>query len=561
MAYRNFKLAVYLTVGDVNHLAESDDIAGGWEFFEKHLQVNKVYLEAFRSDIYVKEDNLNKLKKFFLSRNITVSGGITTSGSAGKKRWNLFCYTSKKDLEKLEKVVKLTARHFDEVILDDFYFTDCRCPSCVKAKGDLSWDEFRTRLLADVSRNIVIKAAKEENPKVSMVIKFPNWYEHYQFTGYNLKDEPGIFDAVYTGTETRDAAMTFQNLPRYLSYFLMRYLDNTGKGKNNGGWFDTFDCYNPNQYSAQGVFTLLAKAKEITLFCYHLIKDTVYVPIIGHILEKIDPLLGRLGNPNGLACYKPFHSRGEDYLHNYLGMCSIPLEPYPEYPAEARNILLTQSAADDPLIIENILKSLSNGSRVILTSGFWKTIHPLERKKLASLWIDDRKISVNRFEAYTHHCSYMKYCTGSQPILFPFIEWATNDIWPVIAGGSGENTGALLLKQIFGDGELLIWNMPDHYSDLYLIPKEIWNVIRKELNHDSVWLETEPGVCLFQYDNNTVVIYSELNHPAEIQIVLPGSSGTIKNIINDTPLKGYEIDGIRKYPLQLNPGEWTAFEY
>jgi hypothetical protein len=45
------------------------------------------------------------------------------------------------------------------------------------------------------------------NPKVKVVVKFPNWYEHFQGLGFNLKDEPKIFDGIYTGTETRDAVM------------------------------------------------------------------------------------------------------------------------------------------------------------------------------------------------------------------------------------------------------------------------------------------------------------------------------------------------------------------
>ena len=56
-----------------------------------------------------------------------------------------------------------------------------------------------------------------------MIIKYPNWIESYQETGYNPEAQAEIFDYVYTGTETRDPLFTHQHLPRYSSYSLMRF--------------------------------------------------------------------------------------------------------------------------------------------------------------------------------------------------------------------------------------------------------------------------------------------------------------------------------------------------
>jgi hypothetical protein len=52
--------------------------------------------------------------------------------------------------------------------------------------------------------NLVVKNAKSVNPKIKLIIKPPNWYEQYQFSGYNLKAQPKEFYMIYTGTETRD---------------------------------------------------------------------------------------------------------------------------------------------------------------------------------------------------------------------------------------------------------------------------------------------------------------------------------------------------------------------
>lgn len=561
MSYENFRLAVYFTVNDVINLARSADIDKEWSLLERHFKTGKAYLETYRGGISADVSDIKKLKNYFINRGIAVSGGITTSMKPGKKRWSLMCYTSKEDLSVLENAVRLTAGNFDEVIFDDFYFTDCRCSSCSKAKGDLSWDEFRTKLLADVSRNIVMKTAREVNPNASMVIKFPNWYEHYQFTGYNLKDEPGIFDAVYTGTETREHALTQQNLPRYLSYFIYRYIEHAGKGRNRGAWFDNFDCYNPLDFSAQGLYSLLAKSGEITIFCYHLIKDTVYAPVIGYLFDKIDPLLGKLGTPMGIACYKPFHSRGEDYLHNYLGMCSIPLEPYCEYPSFSKDILLTESAVYDPDIAGKILTSLYNSGRVIITSGFWKALDPSKQKQLSTIRMSDRKISAERYSAYPKNCSYKDYYTNKSPVTFPLVEWPTNDIWAFMAGENGKSGSAILLKQQYGDGELVFLNIPDNISDLYRIPADAWNVIRKELCFQYAWVDCDPGVSLFLYDNKKAAVHSELDHPSEMRIFLPGSAGEIESLRDGRKISGTENEGVFCYKLYLNPGEWEMVSW
>ena len=59
-----------------------------------------------------------------------------------------------------------------------------------------------------------------------MVVKYPNWYEHFQGSGFNLEHGPMIFDGIYTGTETRDPVITDQHLQQYESYQIIRYFEN-----------------------------------------------------------------------------------------------------------------------------------------------------------------------------------------------------------------------------------------------------------------------------------------------------------------------------------------------
>jgi len=73
-----------------------------------------------------------------------------------------------------------------------------------QGKGNLTWTQYRLRLMREAAQDLVIKPARAVNPRVKIVIKFPNWYEHFQGLGFDLEREPKLFDGIYTGTETRD---------------------------------------------------------------------------------------------------------------------------------------------------------------------------------------------------------------------------------------------------------------------------------------------------------------------------------------------------------------------
>ena len=80
--------------------------------------------------------------------------------------------------------------------------------------------------MEDAAKNLVIGPAKRVNPKVRIVIKYPNWYDHFPALGFNLARGPKLFDGIYTGTETRDAVRIAQHLQPYLGYNIMRYFAN-----------------------------------------------------------------------------------------------------------------------------------------------------------------------------------------------------------------------------------------------------------------------------------------------------------------------------------------------
>ena len=221
--FNHFKTVVYVPAAVARDFTK-EKLAKDYEFLEKYIGLDKIYLETHRGDCDVEASQLEMIKTFMESKGVEVSGGLTTiigdieGSEPGKQRlFGTFCYTDKAMRAKLIEMSETAAKQFDEIILDDFYFTNCSCESCIKAKGDRDWVTFRRDLMRDVSENLIVKPMKAVNPKVKVVIKYPNWRESYHFTGYVPEVQRDIFDATYTGTETRSVAYTDQHLPEYLS--------------------------------------------------------------------------------------------------------------------------------------------------------------------------------------------------------------------------------------------------------------------------------------------------------------------------------------------------------
>ncbi|MBN2509729.1 MAG: hypothetical protein JXB03_05605 [Spirochaetales bacterium] len=556
MAYNNFNAAVFCTLRCVESLADSQETRDRLSHLDAHIDYSKVYLETYRGfykegitdleELIISDEKMAFVKELFQKKGVATSGAITTTGFGKRGRFVSLCYSDKKDRELLEKVVRKTASLFDEIILDDFYFTNCKCDSCVAAKGEQSWEEFRRAQLNDVSENIVMKTAMETNPKVKVIIKYPNWYENYHMSGYDPENEPKVFDMVYTGVETRDETFTQQNTQKYLGYFLMRWLDNISGGRNGGGWLDPFDCRNKlEDYISQILNTLFAKGKEVTLFCLSrlLYQDAIFVPLAGFVMKEFDALMPHIGNPKGLACYKPFHSSGEDYLHTFLGTAGIPLEPFGEYPTEAKTLLLTQSAAKDEKIIEKIRRSLADGNDVIITSGLLEAIQDRGFDSLCNVRVLSGTVSADRFAMNMLICSFDTYTPQQPPVLFPKLNYHTNDCFPRIVAMSSNNSFPILLEDAVINGKLWILAIPQNFGDLYRLPSPVLDKIRGICVADTgIFLKSTCKDRLFVYDNDTVIIQAGQpeNHTAELAAI--GKPAALTDMLNHETFAG-TVDG------------------
>ena len=177
--YQNFIASIYARVYEVRQMGDSAWLEPRWNEISRQVKIDKIYLETHRDMIVAEKETILKLKRFFQDRGIRTAGGITITVNE-RNRFETYCYSNPEHRKKLREIVEFTAGLFDEIILDDFFFTNCKCEHCIRAKGAKSWTRFRLDLLDEAARNLILKPAKAVNPKVKMVVKYPNWYEHFQ---------------------------------------------------------------------------------------------------------------------------------------------------------------------------------------------------------------------------------------------------------------------------------------------------------------------------------------------------------------------------------------------
>ena len=208
----------------------------------------------------------------FLKEGFEVAGCVTTVGvgKPGSGGWGVTsCYTSKATLDEMEKIFRLTASIFDVIMIDDFLFTECECEDCITAKGDQSWSKFRCDIMVNMSRENILKPAREVNPKVKIIIKYPLWYDSFHERGYEVVRESKDYDYTWIGTETRDYDYDVRpgGEVQYNAYFISRWINKVSGGKNGGGWVDALGV-TPKIYLEQARQTVLGNQREIMLFHY-----------------------------------------------------------------------------------------------------------------------------------------------------------------------------------------------------------------------------------------------------------------------------------------------------
>ena len=602
-SYTNFSAAIYIPVGTVHTLANPEILRNQWEALSSRLKVDKVYIEVQRNRDLASDAEIEQLKRFFSHHAVRVAGGMALSdGGAGQFR--SFCYTKPEDRQFVRGAAELAARHFDEVIQDDFFFVTTKYDSDIRAKGKRSWSQFRLDLMDEAARELIIKPARAVNPRVKLVIKFPNWYEHFQGLGYDLDKEPKLFDGIYTGTETRDPIMTDQYLQQYESYLIFRYFENIKPGHNGGGWVDTYSVRYVDRYAEQLWDTLFAKAPEITLFNWTLLThpaqpgqreawqhscasfayealvkaaggaDSVNMAAVaGQAFTQVDGFLGQLGKPIGIASYKPYQSTGEDFLHNYLGMLGFPLDLRPTFPTNAGLVLLTECAKFDPQIVAKIKAQLAAGHSVVITSGLLRALQGKGIEDIVELQCTGRKaLAQSYIGGFGSGTGLALDQDSSSEILFPEIGFFTNDAWALVRALAHGKGYPLLLMDRYSQGILYVWTMPDNPNDLYRLPQSVIAAFKDHLMEGfPVRLDAPSQVALFAYDNNTFIVESFLPGEAQAKLSILDDSAHLRNLVTGEVLAGekplptsgrfHPNDGARRisFNLKLPPHSYSVW--
>ena len=549
--YKNFKVSVYTRAYEVEKMKDSHWLDSTWRIIAAQVQPDKIYLETHRDLLIVPDATLRKAIRFFREKGMEVGGGITYTIDESNS-FETFCYTNPEHRKKVQEIAEHTARYFDDFILDDFFFTSCKCPLCIEAKGGMSWTQYRLKLMTEAGKSLILDPARKVNPNVRVIIKYPNWYDHFQGLGFDLEHGPALFDGVWTGTETRDPSSA-QHLQNYLSYNVFRYLDNLRPGYNFGGWVDSGGSHmGLYRYAEQLWLTLFAKAPEITLFAYN---QLLRQPELGKTATETflltDQFLGELGKPKGIASYKPFHATGEDFLQNYLGMIGLPMDMLPYFPVDRKVVLLTEQAKSDPLIASKIREQLLRGGDVVVTTGLVKAI-PDQIATIAEVRCSDLKALIDDFGWHGK---------STRPLLIPQVHYLTNDSWEVVSAGNPLTKGVIgypiLLRCAYAKGNMYILTIPDSFADLYAYPDKALNMIRLIMSKDlDIRIEGPSMVGLFVYDNGTFIVESFLDEPVTVYVALTGGQGNITEL---TENKVYSIES-NKFSITLEPHTFKVFK-
>ena len=564
--FQNFKVSTYIRAQDVARMDDEKFLKQTWETVNQQVDIDKIYLETHRDAFTVPEKTMRKVMRFFENKGLEVGGGITYTRSEPTD-FETYSYARADERQVVREVAEYTAKMFDDFILDDFFFIDLKNDDEIAAKGSRSWTDYRLRLMADAGRELVVNPAKAVNPKVKVIVKYPNWYDHFQGLGFNLEEEPAYFDGIWTGTETRDPGSA-QHLQNYLSYNVVRYFDNIAPGKNGGGWVDAGGIHmSMDRYAEQLHLTMLSKTPEIILWNYMQLVDVkitpqqraqwqgaassfnydeMVAPYIRHgktvtpttlaryadvTLHQTDKLVGQLGNPIGLASYKPYHSEGEAFLQNYLGMIGLPMDMHPQFLTDRQQILLTEQAARDKQVVEKIKQQLKKGGDVIITTGLLKAIRQ-ELTDVCELYCGDLKAIVSDFGWSGQ---------AGREFIIPQVKYYTNDAWEVVSAGRPLNGGVsgypILVRDSYSNGRLFVLTIPDDYANLYDFPAGALNVIRRAMSKDvGVYIEGPSKVALFPYDNKTLVVENFNDKPVNVKVVVCSKVAAARNLLTGEQL-------------------------
>jgi hypothetical protein len=225
-----------------------------------------------------------------------------------------------------------------------------------------------------LAQSIFIGPAKAVNPNITMIVKFPQWYDRFHLFGYDSATFPRLFDRVWVGTETRGRnTQRFGFTQPYEGFVNYRWLADIAGQRIGGAWFDHGDCAE-HDFLDQAYTSVLAGAPELVFF--NLGNVVAGHPDHAKVTAQFEQLADlaafvRAHPVAGVPAYKPPNSdpAGDMYLMDFLGMLGIPLVPVHQFPDEAPVIFLPAQAATDPDLHQYVEAARARGAHLIVTTN------------------------------------------------------------------------------------------------------------------------------------------------------------------------------------------------
>lgn len=374
------KLSVYMTAHQAIAAVDGEGLTPETLDTLGRLPFSAVYVEVYRGGLVVDEDVLRRARAGIEAAGFAAIGGIATVpgedfGVRQDAQLHWFNWQHPKTQADLAEVMRMSARVFDRFIVDDFLCTADRSALSEAARGERDWGAYRRDLLVDISRDVLIAPAREVNPDIHLIVKFPQWYDLFHRFGYDVARQSDLYDTVFVGTETRGMdTQRFGYVQPYEGYVNYRWIQSIAGEKVRGAWFDHGDC-DAACLLDQAYQTVLTGTPEIVLFNF----GDVASEHPGHALlreawPKLEALSAAVALEGAAGVHAVKHPNapagGDLYLMDYLGMLGMPLTPVSRYPEDAASVVLLTQSAETPGVGRALREGLAAGQSVTVTAGF-----------------------------------------------------------------------------------------------------------------------------------------------------------------------------------------------
>jgi len=220
-------------------------------------------------------------------------------------------------------------------------------------------------------------------------------------------------------------------------------------------------------------------------------------------------------------------------------------------------VFLTECAKFDEEIMGKIKNHLVNGGDVIITSGFVKAMQNEVSRELVEVEYTGGKILVKDFSEFF---PFRDVYHSDVEILVPHLKYPTNDAWEIVTCLSKGNGYPLLMGTNYGRGVLYILTIPDNFNDLYHLPPQVLNIVRKVFSKNlKINLERPSRVCIFLYDNDAFILHSFQTHPSAVNITIKGRGLRLRELVSEEVFNGFERNCETVFQVYLQPSSYRAF--